>query len=66
MEDKKPGATLPSTHTPKGASSDEVNQHLDKLIVDREPVGRFELLASWAQRVFATLPSSLKKWLGTE
>jgi hypothetical protein len=39
MEDKKPEATLPSTHTPKGASSDEVNQHLDKLIVDREPVG---------------------------
>jgi hypothetical protein len=66
MEDKKPEATLPSTHTPKGASSDKVHQHLDKLIVDREPVGRFELLASWAQRVFATLPSSLKKWLGTE
>ena len=48
MEDKKPEATLPSTHTPEGASNDEVNRHLDKLIVDRERVGRFELLASLA------------------
>jgi hypothetical protein len=59
-------ATLPSTFAPEGASNEEVNRHLDRLIVDREPIGRFELLASWAQRVFATLPSSLRKWLGSE
>ena len=66
MEDKKPEATLPSTHTPEGASNDEVNQHLDKLIVDREPIGRFELLAILGDREFVTLPSSLKKRLGSE
>ncbi|HWX29838.1 MAG TPA: hypothetical protein VNZ53_20665 [Steroidobacteraceae bacterium] len=36
MEDKKREATLSSTHTPEGASNDEVNRHLDKLITDRE------------------------------
>jgi hypothetical protein len=37
MSDNSPtGMTLPSTHTPEGASNDEVNRHLDKLILDRE------------------------------
>jgi hypothetical protein len=52
--------------TPPSSDTRELNKQLDRQIVDREPIGRFELLASWAQRVLATLPSSLKKWLGSE
>jgi hypothetical protein len=52
-------ATLPT-------STRKHNIELDRQIIDGEPIGRFELLASWAQRVFATLPSSLNKWLGSE
>jgi hypothetical protein len=51
MEAKKPGATLPSTHTPECASNDEVNQHLDALIVNREESPDWN--TPWRARKFA-------------
>jgi hypothetical protein len=51
MEAKKAGATLPSTYTPEGATNDEVNRHLDALIVDRE--GSPDWNTPWRARKYA-------------
>jgi hypothetical protein len=54
-------ATLPSTHTPEGATDKAVNIHLDKLITQREPVN-YE--ATWVQqRYWATRYSTVRAWL---
>jgi hypothetical protein len=59
MENKKRDATLPSTHTPEGASNDEVNRHLDKLILDREEQPDWN--TPWRARKFAvTVMSTLR------
>jgi hypothetical protein len=53
--------TLPSTHTPEGASNKEVNTHLDKLIVERE---RPDYDAPWfMRRHWATMWSTMRGWL---
>jgi hypothetical protein len=51
-------ATIPrSTH--------EYNKRLDRDIVDRESDYDAAMLdAPWAYRVYATIASSLKKWIG--
>jgi hypothetical protein len=60
MEDKKPEATLPSTHTPEGVSNKEMNIHLDKLILDREEKA-IDWRDPWRPRKFGvTLLSTLR------
>jgi hypothetical protein len=53
-------ATLPSTFTPEGASNEEVNRHLDKLILDREEKSP-DWTVPWVMRKFGvTLLSTIK------
>lgn len=55
MSDDKPRATLPSS----------TNRELDADIQAKE-LTRIELDATWARRIYATVASSLRRWLGAD
>jgi hypothetical protein len=54
-DDEKPSSTLPSS----------TNREIDADVQAQE-LSRIELDAPWAYRIYATVKSSLKKWLGVE
>jgi hypothetical protein len=59
VNDEESRATVPT-------STIQHNIKLDAEILNREPPDEKTLDAPWAWRIYATLASSVRKWLGTE